>query len=150
MSVQVKFNTSTVNTTALANRKIEWIVIHYTAGTSSKDGKANDLAEWYKKGANPSNPASSDYIVDDKNIIRYNPDIANRYTWGAGGVKYSKMSTSEGGKYYGKCTNKNCINIEVCSNKTNAKSLSADDKDWYFTDSELSLTAGLVKMLMTE
>lgn len=88
--------------------------------------------------------------TDDGDIIRYNPDIANRYTWGAGGVKYSKMSTSEGGKYYGKCTNKNCINIEICSNKTDKKSLSADDRDRYFTDSELSLAAGLVKMLMSE
>ena len=74
--------------------------------------------------------------------------IYNRYSWGAGGAKYTKMSTSEGGKYYGVCRNSNCINIEICSNKKNRKSLSADDTDWYFTDAELALAAELVKHLM--
>ena len=86
--------------------------------------------------------------MDDENVVCYNPDIANRYSWGAGGVKYTKMSTSEGGRYYGKCRNSNCINIEICSNKKNRKSLSADDTDWYFTDAELALAAELVKHLM--
>ena len=44
--------------------------------------------------------------------------------------------------------NKNCINIEVCSNKTNRKSLQATDTDWYFTNSELNLTAQLIAQLM--
>ncbi|MDY2864450.1 MAG: SPOR domain-containing protein, partial [Oscillospiraceae bacterium] len=35
-------------------------------------------------------------------------------------------------------------------NKKNRKSLSADDTDWYFTDSELTLAAELVKYLMQE
>lgn len=148
MSTQVKFNTSTVNTSALQNRKIEYIVVHYTAGTSSKEGSAYSLTEWYKKGANPSNPASSDYVVDDVDIVRYNPDIPNRYTWCVGGGRYGVMSTSEGGKYYGICTNRTSISIEICSNKVNTKSLAAEDTDWYFTDQALSLAAGLVKMLM--
>ena len=76
--------------------------------------------------------------------------IYNRYSWGAGGAKYTKMSTSEGGKYYGVCRNSNCINIEICSNKKNKKSLSANDTDWYFTDSELELAAALVRQLMAE
>lgn len=145
--MKIKMNTCTVNTTVAAKRSIDWAVIHYTAGTSSAAGCANSLAEWYKKGANP---ASSDFIVDDETVVQYNPDIANRYTWGVGGAKYSKMSTSEGGRYYGKCKNSNCINIEICSNKKNRKSLSADDTDWYFTDSELALAAELVKYLMQE
>ncbi|MGN1136978.1 MAG: N-acetylmuramoyl-L-alanine amidase [Oscillospiraceae bacterium] len=147
-NLKIKMNTCTVNTTILARRKIEWIVIHYTAGTSSAVGQAYSLAEWFKTGANPSNPASSDYIIDDETIVCYNPDIPNRYSWGAGGSKYAKMSTSEGGKYYGKCKNSNCINIEICSNKKNRKSLDANDTDWYFTDSELALAAELVKYLM--
>ena len=76
-------NTCTVNTTVAAKRSIDWVVIHYTAGTSSAVGCADSLAEWYKKGANPANPASSDFIVDDETVVQYNPDIANRYTWGA-------------------------------------------------------------------
>ena len=150
MSLKIKMNTCTVNTTILAKRPIEWIVIHYTAGTSSVVGRAIDLTEWYKAGANPSNPASSDFVVDDGTVVQYNPDIANRYTWGAGGSKYTTKYTSESGKYYGICKNSNCINIEVCSNKKNKKSLDANDTDWYFTDAELVLTAELVKRLMRE
>lgn len=150
MSVSIKMNTSTVNTTLTAKRTIEWIVIHYTAGTSSAAGCAGSLAEWYKKGANPANPASSDFIVDDETVMQYNPDIQHRYSWGVGGSKYSSLSTSEGGKYYGKCKNSNCINIEICSNKKNKKSLNASDTDWYFTDSELELAAALVRQLMAE
>ena len=150
MSLKIKMNTCTVNTTILAKRPIEWIVIHYTAGTSSAVGRAMDLTEWYKAGANPNNPASSDFTVDDETVVQYNPDIPNRYTWGAGGSKYTTKYTSESGKYYGICKNSNCINIEVCSNKKNKKSLDANDTDWYFTDSELTLTAELVKRLMRE
>ena len=150
MSLKIKMNTCTVNTTILAKRPIEWIVIHYTAGTSSAVGRAMDLTEWYKAGANPNNPASSDFVVDDGTVVQYNPDIANRYTWGAGGSKYTTKYTSESGKYYGICKNSNCINIEVCSNKKNKKSLDANDTDWYFTDAELVLTAELVKRLMRE
>ena len=82
MSLSIKMNTSTVNTTLTAKRTIEWIVIHYTAGTSSAAGCAGSLAEWYKKGANPANPASSDFIVDDETVVQYNPDIQHRYSWG--------------------------------------------------------------------
>ena len=150
MSLSIKMNTSTVNTTLIAKRTIDWIVIHYTAGTSSAAGCAGSLAEWYKKGANPANPASSDFIVDDETVVQYNPDIQHRYSWGVGGSKYSSLSTSEGGKYYGKCKNSNCINIEICSNKKNKKALNACDTDWYFTDSELELAAALVRQLMAE
>lgn len=146
--LKIKMNSCTVNTTIAAKRSIEWIVIHYTAGTSSAAGSAYSLSEWYKSGANPANPSSSDFIVDDETVVCYNPDIHNRYTWGCGGNKYTAMTTSEGGKYYGKCKNSNCINIEICSNKKNKKSLNASDTDWYFTDSELILAAELVKYLM--
>lgn len=150
MSLKIKMNTCTVNTTILAKRPIEWIVIHYTAGTSSAVGHAMGLADWYKTGANPKNPASSDFTVDDETVVQYNPDIPNRYTWGAGGSKYTTKYTSESGKYYSICKNSNCINIEICSNKKNKKSLNANDTDWYFTDSELVLAAELVKHLMHE
>lgn len=137
----------TTNTTALANRTIAWIVCHYTAGTTSKKGSALNLASCYKAG---SLVASSDFTVDDATVIQYNRDIKNRYTWGVGGKRYPSMSTSLGGRYYGICTNKNCINIEVCSNKVNRKSLEVTDTDWYFTDSELDLTAQLIAKLMKD
>ena len=137
----------TVNTTAKINRLIKWIVIHYTAGVTSKAGSALNLAAYYLSG---KAAASSDYIVDDTAVVQYNGDILNRYTWGVGGSKYTTMSTSEGGKYYGVCTNSNCINIEVCSNKRNRNTLNATDTDWYFTDAELDNTAWLVRQLMEQ
>lgn len=139
---------STTNTTLLKNRKIEYIGIHYTAGTTSKAGTAANLAVWFKNGANPKNPSSSDFIVDDTAIVQYNGDIENRYTWGVGGSKYANPSTPLGARLYGKAKNANTINIEVCSNKRNIKSLDANDTDWYFTNSELDLLAELVKYLM--
>ena len=137
----------TTNTNYLANRSVEWIACHYTAGTTSKKGSALNLASCYKAG---SISASSDFTVDDATVVQYNKDIKNRYTWGVGGNLYPSMSTSLGGKYYGICKNSNCINIEVCSNKVNKKSLLATDTDWYFTDSELDLTAQLIAKLMKE
>lgn len=145
--MNIKEKTSTVNTTPLAGRQIGWIVVHYTAGVKSAPGSGENLAAWYKSG---KASASSDYIVDDSEVVLYNPDIKNRFTWGVGGAKYTVMSTCEGGKYYGKCTNKNCINVEICSNKRNRSSLQAEDRDWYFTEGELALAAELVKMLMKE
>ena len=137
----------TTNTNYLANRSVEWIAVHYTAGTTSKKGSALNLASCYKAG---SISTSSDFTVDDATAVQYNKDIKNRYTWGVGGNLYPSMSTSLGGKYYGICKNSNCINIEVCSNKVNKKSLLATDTDWYFTDSELDLTAQLIAKLMKE
>ena len=89
--------TGTINTTSLKGRKIEWIVIHYTAGTTSKAGSALNLAAYYLSG---KAAASSDFIVDDTAVVQYNGDIANRYTWGVGSSKYTSMSTPEGGRYY--------------------------------------------------
>ena len=145
MNITKKYGT--VNTTAKLNRLIKWIVIHYTAGVTSKAGSALNLAAYYLSG---KAAASSDFIVDDAAVVQYNGDILNRYTWGVGGSKYTTMSTSEGGKYYGVCTNSNCINIEVCSNKRNRNTLNATDTDWYFTDAELDNTAWLVRQLMEQ
>lgn len=134
------------NTSYLKNRSIQYIVVHYTAGTSSKTGTARNVANMF---ASPnSRKASADFIVDDGTIVQYNPDIKNRYTWAVGGNKYSKMSTSLGGKFYGKCKNNNSISIEMCSKKTNTKSLSANDTDWTLTDATVNNTVELVKYLM--
>ena len=142
-------STATVSTTYKMKRAIEYIAIHYTAGTTSKAGTALNLAKWFANGGNPANPASSDFIVDDKYIVQYNGDILNRYTWGVGGGKYTP-TTSLSAILYGKATNSNVINIEVCSSKTNSRSLNANDTDWYFTDAALNNTVELVQYLMKE
>lgn len=51
---------------------------------------------------------------------------------------------------YGKCTNKNSIGIEICSNSTTKKVGKANDDTWFFTEKELNLAVELVNELMKE
>ncbi|MCD8157695.1 MAG: N-acetylmuramoyl-L-alanine amidase [Clostridiales bacterium] len=145
MSINITKYTSTVNTTAKANRTIKYIVVHYTAGTSSKSGAAKNTAAFFMGG---SAGGSADFIVDDENIVQYNPDIKNRYCWSVGENKYTAMTTSQGGTHYGICTNTNSVSVEVCSSKTDKSSLSATDTDWYFTDAVVNKAAEIVRYLM--
>ena len=147
MAINIVKCTSKTNTTYYTSRPIKWIFIHYTAGTNSKSGTAKNIAKYF---ANPKVQASADFIVDDKNIVQYNPDIKNRYTWAVGGNKYQKCSTSEGGKYYYESNNSNSISIEMCSRKKNTKTLNATDTDWYFTDEVVENTVQLTKYLMNK
>ena len=147
MALKIKKNTSTHNTTAFRNRVISYLVVHYTASTNSNPGQADNVVSWFK---NPKAGGSADFIVDDAQIVQYNPDILNRYCWSVGGSKsqYEPMCTSKGGKFYQKCNNRNSISIEMCSSKTNKKSLGNFDKDWYFTDEVVENTVQLVRELM--
>lgn len=139
--------TGITNTTSLPNRKIEYLVIHYTAGKTSNIGSAMAICNWFSKD---QAQASADFAVDDKEIVQYNPDIKNRYCWAVGGNKYPNPTTSEGAKLYGKATNQNCINIEICSSKINKNTMSAEDTDWYFTDVVIDNAIKLARYLMKE
>ena len=138
---------STHNTGSKAGRKIEYIVIHYTAGVSSQKGTAINVANNF---AVSTREASADFIVDDETIVQYNGNIANRYTWAVGRSKYTSKSTQLAGVEYQKCTNKNSISIEMCSSKINKQSLSASDNDWYITDAVVNNTIALTKQLMQQ
>lgn len=133
----------TVNTTYKGNRQIKYIVVHYTAGVTSKSGTAVNTATWYKSG---NARASSDYVVDDTIIAKYNGDIRNRYTWHCGGSFYK----NKGGKFYGKCTNANSIGIEVCCMNDTGRMTNSNDGHFYFTDLAVKNTIELVKELMKE
>lgn len=135
--------TDIANTTVSKNRKIKYIVIHYTAGTTSKPGTAKSTAKYFAK---ETTKASADYIVDDENVVQYNPDIKNRYTWHCGGSKYK----TRGGSLYKICTSANSIGIEMCSTNSTKKVTAANDANWYFTDAVISNTLELVKQLMDE
>ena len=145
--MQISPKTSSTNTSYLPNRKIDFIVLHYTAGLTSKPGTAFNTASWF---ANPSAKASADFIVDDQYIVQYNPDLRNRYCWSVGGEKYKRFTTSLGGQFHGICKNNNSISIEMNSNKKNHNSLSAADDDWYLTDATVNNAAELTKYLMKE
>lgn len=144
MDINITKCTSTANTTA-CKRTPKYIVIHYTAGTSSKSGSAKSNALYFSK---PSAKASADFFVDDTTIVQFNPDPTKYYCWSVGGSKYTSMTTSEGGKYYNIAKNSNCVNIEMCSNKHDKTTLNATDMDWYLTDETLNHAAELTRYLM--
>lgn len=136
--------TSTHNTSSRPNRTIKYIVIHYTAGVSSKGGSAANIASYF--ASQGSRSASADFIVDDRDIIQYNPDIKNRNCWHCGGSKQG----SGGATFYGKCTNSNSIGIEVCSTNRTGKVTNANDPNWSYTDASLKNAMELTKYLMKQ
>ncbi|MCD8106270.1 MAG: N-acetylmuramoyl-L-alanine amidase [Lachnospiraceae bacterium] len=141
MAVKITKKTSTHNTTASAGRAIEYIVIHYTAGVSSAKGMAANTAEYF---ATTKTQASADFIVDDKTIVQYNPDLENRYCWHSGGSKAS----ANGGSLHGVAKNTNSIGIEICSTNSTGKVQPANDKSWSFTDAVVAKAVDLTRYLM--
>ena len=143
MAVAITKKTSTIHTTLKKSRKIEFIVVHYTAGVTSRAGSAVNLASYF---ATRLDDCSADFTVDDLGVAQYNPDIKNRYTWHCGGSRYA----TKGGKFYGICTNSNSIGIEVCSTNSTGRMQAANDKSYSFTDSVVKNTEELVKQLMKD
>ena len=141
MIITTKF--STVHTTIKMNRNIDYIVIHYTAGVTSKTGSAINTANYFRT---TDREVSADFIVDDTEVVQYNGDIKNRYTWHCGGSKYS----TKGGSLYKKCTNANSIGIEICSVNSTGKMQNANDKTYGFTAASIANAEELVKKLMVE
>lgn len=139
--IDITKKTTTSKTTYVPGRTISFIVIHYTAGVTSKKGSAANVAAYFRDS---NADASADYIVDDSTIVQYNPDIKNRYCWSVGGGRLS----TKGGKYYGKATNRNTINIEICSGNTTGRITNANDKYFYFTDAAVKNAVDLTKYLM--
>lgn len=134
--------TSKVNTTFSPQRDIKYLVIHYTAGVTSRPGTARNVAAWFSK---PEAKASADFIVDDEEIIQYNPDVENCYCWSVGGRKYPR---TKGGRLYGIAKSSNCINIEICSNNRIGKMTKPNDGNYYFTEKALANAIKLAKYLI--
>jgi N-acetylmuramoyl-L-alanine amidase CwlA len=67
-----------------------------------------------------------------------------------GGSKYTTMTTTEGGKFYNKCTNANSISIEMCSSKKDRSNLSGAAPDWYLAAAVLDNAIKLTKFLMLQ
>lgn len=87
---------------------IKYIVVHYTANDGDSDeGNGN-----YFKGANRN--ASAHVFVDDDSCTQSVPD--DYVAWSVGGNKYPNTN---GGKFYGKATNANTLNLEMCDSKKN-------------------------------
>lgn len=143
MSIKIEKHTGYSNTTSLLNRAIDYIVIHYTAGSTSRAGTAKNNAVMF---SDPAHYASADFIVDDETIVQYNPDVKNRFCWHCGD---NKNPYSMGGKFYGKCTNANSIGIEICSTNPNwTASDQANSKKWSFTEKAVLNAVELTNHLM--
>lgn len=142
---QINKNLMSINHTSLKRSKsdIQWIVIHYVGALG--DAKAN--TDYYKS---TNVGASADFWVGFSGDIWQGNDYYNYYSWHCGGGYQSTWTQNDGGKYYGQCTNKNSIGIEMCVRKTNTKTMNATDTDWYFEPKTIEATAELVAKLMKE
>jgi N-acetylmuramoyl-L-alanine amidase len=143
MEINITKQTSYSNTTSYLNRPLKYIVVHYTAGSTSKAGSARNTAIQF---SDPARCASADFIVDSETIVQFNPDVKNRYCWHCGD---NKNPYSMGGSEYGRCTNANSIGIELCSTNSNwTASDPANCNKWSFTDKVVNNAVELVKYLM--
>lgn len=139
MKILPKYDTHC--TSNLVGRKIEYIAIHYTAGTRSARGSAFNVASYFSSG---NAGGSADFIVDDELFVQYNGDILNRYCWGVG----DKKANSKGGSLYGIATNRNTISIEICSRNRTGKVPRSNDPTWEFSDKAVENAITLAKYLM--
>lgn len=129
--------------TLLANRKnygnkrslstIRYIVIHYTANDGDHD---ENNANYFSKNVVK---ASAHYFVDDDSYTKSVP--LSYVAWSVGGKKYPNCSKTGGGKYYGKCTNTNSINIELCDTVKDGKIMASKQT----AANALALTKKLMK-----
>lgn len=127
------FDPIDVHITKSPNREIKYLVIHFTAGSSSKKGKAKQNRDWFLQTA-----ASADFVVDDETMIQVNPDPENYYCWAVGDGK------GKNGIY-----NKDCVSIEICSNlKKGTTHKVPNHAGWYFTEDSLNNAIKLSKMIM--
>ena len=143
MSINIRKHTSYNKTNAAANRPLQYIVIHYTAGSTSRSGAAVNTADFWATGPYEG---SADFVVDDELIVQYNPDLKNRLCWHCGD---GKNYYSKGGSFYGKCSNYNSIGIEICSTNPNySPNDPANSPKWSFTSVAVDRAVELTKYLM--
>ena len=120
-----------VHITPKTRTSIKYLVIHFTAGSSSKPGRAKSAKHTFE-----TSQASADFCVDDRDIVQFNPDPYKYYCWAVG-----KSKTD--------ITNSNSISIEICSNMKTGRSVKYANTDgWYFTKETLENAKKLAKYLM--
>ena len=137
----LKVNREAKETTLSINRKIEYIVVHYTAGVTSKPGSAVSVADYF---SHTEVKVSADFIVDDAIAVQYNPDLQNRYAWHCGRRKEEENRSG----ILSLCTNQNSIGVEICSENRKHQITYPGDEAYYFTEAVLKNAAVLVRSLM--
>lgn len=116
------------NFTTGDGREISYIVIHYVGAVST--AAAN--AAYYAKNRLS---ASAHYFVDETSIWQSVEE--KNIAWHCGGG----LQGTNGHAFYGKCTNRNSIGVEMCVKKT-------ADGAWFFEDATVENTVFLVRELM--
>lgn len=125
LKIEQKF----INVNFYETNKPEYIVVHYTAGTTSKAGSSENVRSHFN---NMSTKASAHFVVDDVKALQLLP--IEKGAWHAG---QKKMNCSS-------------IGIEMCSNIKSSKPYSkftAEDP-WYFTKETEQNTIELIQYLM--
>ena len=132
--VQIKVDTAAKKNYGNRRRTkdIKYLVIHYT-GNDGDSAKGN--ANYFKTHIVE---ASAHYFVDDNGIIQSVPDDFAAYS--VGGRKYPSCGKTGGGRFYGKCTNENSINVELCDTRKNGK--------FDFSEGTLDNAADLCRVLL--
>ena len=92
---------------------IKFIVVHYTGNDGDTD---ENNGNYFKRNIVK---ASAHYFVDDDSITQSVPDDYVAYS--VGGSRYSNYKTTGGASLYGKATNANTLNIELCDDVKNGK-----------------------------
>ena len=121
-------------------RSIQYLAIHYTAGGSSKTGRAMNMKDQWERGGK----ASADFGVDDGTMVQFNPDPRNWNCWAVGG-----HSTANGGGGAVGASNRNSISIEMCSSiKPGTDANTPNHEGWYYTDAVIANGIKLSRFLM--
>ena len=127
--------------TRCANRPIQYIAIHYTAGSRSTKGQAMQARNVFLQRS-----ASADFVVDDGTIVQVNPDLRNYYCWSVGDAK---NKWTGGGRLYGKAVNKNTVSIEICSTlRSGTTAQQPNHEGWSLSDAAVEQARRLVRHLM--
>ena len=133
--MEIKKDLISCNYEKRENRKIDFIVVHYTTSRTSKKGSAESTRSWFN---NPEAQSSAHYIVDDEEIIQCVED------------KDKSWHCGTKGKYvHPYCRNENSIGIEMASNHPDktSKSIPSEDSGWYLTEETKKNTAKLISYL---
>ena len=123
------------NKSSRGGEKIKWIVIHYVGAL----GDAKQNCQYY---ASQKLDASAHYYVGFAGDVWQSVEDKDK-AWSVG-VNYGNKTL------FGKCTNANSLNIELCVRKRSTRTMNATDTDWYFEDATVKAAATLTRAKMKQ
>lgn len=134
--------------------KPTWIVVHYTAGGSSKRGAARRTCEfWINKKLKGETTGSADFIVDDEETYQFTKNVDTYYTWNCGdAISRNNPTHPKGGAYKSRVGNRNSIGIELCSTFTSGygSSNSPNHRGWSYSNAVYRRGIELIRGLMAK